>query len=56
MRALLIDASLVLLDTVVLIGLLIMIQKLFPKVYAKITGWRRTVIRPIKIQANTFSF
>lgn len=49
-RALTIDAILALLDTAILIGLLIAFHKLFPKVYAKITAWRGTVIRPIKIQ------
>ncbi len=50
LRALIIDAGLVLLDTAILIGLLIAFHKLFPKVYAKIKAWRGTVIRSIKIQ------
>lgn len=49
-RALLIDSLFALLDTAVLIGLLIVFQKTFPKFYAKIDAWRGTVIRPIRIQ------
>lgn len=49
-RTLLIDAGLVLLDTVILVGLLLLFHKTFPKIYAKIEGWRGTAIRPIKIQ------
>jgi small-conductance mechanosensitive channel len=49
-RTLLIDAGLVLLDTAILVGLLILFHKTFPKIYAKIDGWRGTVIHPIKIQ------
>lgn len=49
-RTILVDASLVLLDTAILVGLLLLFHKTFPKIYAKIEGWRGTVIRPIKIQ------
>lgn len=49
-RTLVIDAGLVLLDTAILVGLLLLFHKTFPKIYAKIEGWRETVIRPIKIQ------
>lgn len=49
-RALIIDAGLVLLDTAILVALLVLFHKLFPKVYAKITAWRGTVIRPLKLQ------
>jgi small-conductance mechanosensitive channel len=50
LRALLIDAALALLDTAILVILLVLIHKIFPKVYSKIDGWRGTVIRPIRIQ------
>jgi small-conductance mechanosensitive channel len=50
LRALLLDAGLVLLDTAILVALLVLFHKLFPKVYAKITAWRGTVIRSLKIQ------
>ncbi len=49
-RALIIDAGLVLLDTAILVALLVLFHKLFPKVYAKIEAWRGTVIRPLTIQ------
>lgn len=49
-RALIIDAGLVLLDTAILIVLLVLFHKTFPKIYAKLDSWRGTVIRPIKIQ------
>lgn len=49
-RTILIDAGLVLLDTAILVGLLLLFHKTFPKLYAKIEGWRGTVIHPIKIQ------
>jgi small-conductance mechanosensitive channel len=49
-RTLLIDAGLVLLDTAILVGLLILFHRTFPKIYTKIDGWRGTVIRSIKIQ------
>lgn len=50
LRSLIIDAGLALLDTVILIILLVLSNKTFPKVYARIEVWRGTVIRPIKIQ------
>ncbi len=50
LRALLIDGLFALLDTAVLIGLLILFQKTFPKLYAKIGAWKGTVIRPITVQ------
>jgi small-conductance mechanosensitive channel len=50
LRSLIIDAGLALLDTVILIILLVLSNKTFPKVYARIDAWRGTVIRPIKIQ------
>lgn len=49
-RALLIDAGLALLDTVILIVLLALIHKAFPKLYDKIDAWRGTVIPAIRIQ------
>lgn len=49
-RALIIDAVLALLDTAILVILLMLFRKTLPKIYAKIDGWRGTVIRPIKIQ------
>lgn len=49
-RTILVDASLVLLDTAILVGLLLLFHKTFPKIHAKIEGGRGTVIRPIKIQ------
>ena len=50
LRALIIDAGLVLLDTAILVALLILFHKTFPKIYAKIEAWRGTLLRPIKIQ------
>jgi small-conductance mechanosensitive channel len=50
LRALLIDAALALLDTAILVILLVLIHKIFPKIYAKIDAWRGTVIPPIRIQ------
>lgn len=49
-RTLLIDAGLVLLYTAILAGLLLLFHNVFPKIYAKIEGWRGTLIRPIRIQ------
>jgi small-conductance mechanosensitive channel len=49
-RTLVIDAALALLDTVILVGLLVLFAKTFPKVYAKVENWRGTVLRPIQIQ------
>lgn len=49
-RTLLVDGALALLDTIVLVALLILFHKTFPKIYGKIDGWRGTAIRPIKIQ------
>lgn len=49
-RALMIDAGLALLDTLILVALLVLFHKTFPKLYAKIEAWRGTVIRAIKIQ------
>ena len=49
-RTILIDAGLLLLDTAILAGLLLFFHRTFPKIYAKIQGWRGTVIRPIRIQ------
>jgi small-conductance mechanosensitive channel len=50
LRALMIDASLAFLDTAILLVLLVLFHKLFPKLYARIEAWRGTVIHPIKIQ------
>ena len=50
LRALMIDASLAFLDTAILVVLLVLFHKLFPKLYARIEAWRGTVIHPIKIQ------
>lgn len=49
-RALIIDAGLVLLDTAIFVGLLVLFHKMFPKIYAKIEACRGTIIRPIQIQ------
>lgn len=49
-RALMIDAGLALLDTIILVVLLVLFHKTFPKLYVKIEAWRGTVIRAIKIQ------
>ncbi|TKS59523.1 MAG: mechanosensitive ion channel protein [Nitrospira sp.] len=49
-RALIIDVALALLDTAILVILLVLFGKTFPKLYAKIDTWRGTVIHPIKIQ------
>ncbi|MDP3090568.1 MAG: mechanosensitive ion channel family protein [Nitrospira sp.] len=49
-RALIIDAAWALLDTAILIVLLVLFHKTFPKIYAKIEAWRGTIIRPIRIQ------
>ncbi|TKB83592.1 MAG: mechanosensitive ion channel family protein [Nitrospira sp.] len=50
LRSLIIDAGLALLDTAILIVLLVLSNKAFPKIYTRIDAWRGTVIRPIKIQ------
>jgi small-conductance mechanosensitive channel len=49
-RTLMIDGALALLDTVVLLGILLLFRTMFPKLYAKIESWRGTVIHSIKIQ------
>lgn len=49
-RTLAIDAGLALVDTAVLVLLLVLFHKTFPKVYAQIESWRGTVLHPIKIQ------
>ncbi|GIW54642.1 MAG: mechanosensitive ion channel protein [Nitrospiraceae bacterium] len=49
-KSLLIDSLLAVLDTLVLVGLLVLFRKGFPKVYAKIDAWRGTYIRAIKVQ------
>ncbi|HXV67634.1 MAG TPA: mechanosensitive ion channel family protein [Nitrospira sp.] len=49
-RTFVVDAVLALLDTVILIGLLVLFGKMFPKVYARVDAWRVTRIRPIQIQ------
>lgn len=49
-RTLLIDAGLALLDTIILVVLLVLFHKTFPKLYIKLDAWRGTVIRPIRIQ------
>ncbi|NJN36122.1 MAG: hypothetical protein HC794_02525 [Nitrospiraceae bacterium] len=49
-RTFLIDSGLALLDTVILVGLLILFHRTFPKIYDKIAGWRGTVIPALKIQ------
>jgi small-conductance mechanosensitive channel len=50
LRALLIDVSLAVLDTAILVVLLVLFHKAFPKIYARINAWRGTIIQPIKIQ------
>ena len=37
-------------ETVLLVGLLLLLWKLFPKVYAKLESWQGTVIRSVKFQ------
>ena len=49
-RTITIEVALALLDTAILVALLVLFYKIFPKIYAKIDGWRGHVIRPIKIQ------
>ncbi|MEQ1796181.1 MAG: mechanosensitive ion channel domain-containing protein [Nitrospira sp.] len=49
-QALMIDAGLALLDTLILVVLLVLFHKTFPKLYAKIEAWRGTAIHAIKIQ------
>jgi len=49
-RSLLIDTGLVLLDTAIFVGLLMLLHRTFPKIYAKIDVWRETIIPPVKIQ------
>lgn len=49
-KALLMDALLTVLDTVIFLALLVLFHKLFPKLQAKIEGCRETVIHPIKLQ------
>jgi len=53
-RALIVDSLLVLLDPAVFIGLLVFFQRVFPRITAKIYGWRGTVIRPLKLQRVEF--
>lgn len=50
LRTLVIDVSLAFLDTTILVVLLILFHKAFPKLYGRIDRWRGTVIRPIRIQ------
>lgn len=50
LHSLLIDISLALLDTAILVALLVIFHKTFPKLYSRIDAWRGTVIRSIKIQ------
>lgn len=49
-KALLIDALLALLDTVVFVALLVLIYRLFPKFQRRIESWCGTGIRPVKLQ------
>jgi len=49
-QALIIDAGLALLNTVIFIAFLFAFYKLFPKLYEKLLAWRGTYIPPIKIQ------
>ena len=49
-RSIIMGAALAVLDTAILIGVLLLFRKIFPKVYTKIDGWRGTVIHSIKIQ------
>lgn len=50
LRALFVDVAFALLDTVILVILLVLFQKIFPRVYARIEAWRGTIIPPIRIQ------
>jgi len=50
LKALAIDAALAFLDTVILVILLVLFHKAFPKLYAKIEAWRGSVIRSVRIQ------
>lgn len=49
-KALVTDAALALLDTIILVLVLFLFHKTFPKIYAKIETWRGTVIRGVRIQ------
>ena len=49
-RTLLIDVGLAILDTIILVVLLVLFHKTFPRLYAKLEAWRGAVIRPIRIQ------
>jgi small-conductance mechanosensitive channel len=49
-KSLLLDSLFAVLDTLVLMGLLVLFRKGFPKVYAKIDAWCGTYIRSIKVQ------
>ncbi|NOS76574.1 MAG: mechanosensitive ion channel [Nitrospira sp.] len=50
LRTILIDAGLAILDTIILVVLLVLFHKTFPKLYAKLEAWRGSIIRPIRIQ------
>jgi len=50
LRSLLIDAGLFILDTAILVTILMLFRKGFPKLYAKVEAWRGSIIRPIRIQ------
>ena len=49
-RTIIIDIALALLDTALLIGLLVLLKKTSPKIYAKIDAWRESGLQPIKVQ------
>lgn len=50
LRTIVVDVGLALLDTAILVGLLWLFNKTFPRIYVKIDAWRGTVVRAIKIQ------
>lgn len=50
LRSLIVNIGLAILDTSILIILLLVFGKVFPKIYAKIEAWQGTVVRAIKIQ------
>ncbi len=50
LRTILINAGLAILDTIILVVLLVLFHKTFPKLYAKLEAWRGSIIRPIRIQ------
>ncbi|HMS83803.1 MAG TPA: mechanosensitive ion channel family protein [Nitrospira sp.] len=50
LRSLIVNIGLAILDTSILVILLLLFSKIFPKIYDKIEAWQGTVVRAIKIQ------